>query len=352
MTGRKPDSFIILIPGFPADEAEDNCLPFQQCFVKYFRKACPGLTIRVLSFQYPFRSAEYNWHNCLITSFGGRNRAGIHKWLLRKRILRYLGKVYKQENIKGILSFWLGECAWVGKQFANSHGLMHKCWLMGQDAKPGNKYVPELSMAMEELICLSDTLQQEFEKNYGGHPAHVIYPAVDTDLYNPHINFKDIDLIAAGSLIPLKRFDVLIRLVKKLVATLPSLRVVISGKGPQEQELKALVKESGLQKTVSFTGQVAHYELLQLMQRSRILIHPSGYEGFSGVCMEALYAGCRVVSFTRPLHKEISNWHVVHNETEMETLVQQLLKEKELTEKSLINTIDKTMQSVKCLFGL
>jgi hypothetical protein len=53
------------------------------------------------------------------------------------------------------------------------------------------------------------------------------------------------------------------------------------------------------------------------MQRAKIFLHTSNYEGFSTVCLEALYAGCDVISFVRPMHDDIDHWHIVNTEEEM-----------------------------------
>ncbi len=42
-------------------------------------------------------------------------------------------------------------------------------------------------------------------------------------------------------------------------------------------------------------------QVLKRMQRSKIFVHPSAYEGFGVVCLEALYAGAQVVSFVKPM---------------------------------------------------
>jgi glycosyltransferase involved in cell wall biosynthesis len=53
------------------------------------------------------------------------------------------------------------------------------------------------------------------------------------------------------------------------------------------------------------------------MQRSKIFLHPSSYEGFSGVCQEALYAGAHVISFCKAMNHEIEHWHIVKDKEEM-----------------------------------
>ena len=49
----KIESLIILTPGFPVSEADENCLPMQQYFIKEIREEFPEIEITVLAFQYP-----------------------------------------------------------------------------------------------------------------------------------------------------------------------------------------------------------------------------------------------------------------------------------------------------------
>jgi hypothetical protein len=53
------------------------------------------------------------------------------------------------------------------------------------------------------------------------------------------------------------------------------------------------------------------------MQRSKLLLHPSSYEGFSGVCLESLFAGAHVISFCKAMNFEIEHWHLVSSEENM-----------------------------------
>ena len=70
-----------------------------------------------------------------------------------------------------------------------------------------------------------------------------------------------------------------------------------------------MVKEHHLENNIELTGELPHKSVLALMQRAKIFVHPSAYEGFGMVCLEALYAGAQVVSFVRPMNAEIRNWH-------------------------------------------
>src|SRR5258706_5479409 len=207
------ETLIILIPGFPENEGDSTCLPMQQSFVKRAKEIYPDLQIIVLSFQYPYFKKKYNWFNIPVTSFDGRNKNGLPRLLLRQKLYKTLKEYHSSLNIIGLLSFWYGECAWVGKKFADKYDLRHYCWIMGQDAKRENKYPRRLQSKANELIALSDFLQDEFEKNHGTRPEYVIPPGAASEQSGNAGQQKVIDIIAAGSLIPLKQYEIFVDII-------------------------------------------------------------------------------------------------------------------------------------------
>ena len=81
--------------------------------------------------------------------------------------------------------------------------------------------------------------------------------------------------------------------------------------------MRKMINEKNVSSNLELTGELPHMEVLNLMQRSKVFLHTSAFEGFGVVCIEALHAGCHVISFTRPMHQTITNWHVVKNKEEM-----------------------------------
>jgi glycosyltransferase involved in cell wall biosynthesis len=106
----------------------------------------------------------------------------------------------------------------------------------------------------------------------------------------------------------------------------PSVKAILCGAGPLLHELKRQAQQLGLENNITFTGEITHEETLKHMQRSRVFFHPSSYEGFSGACLEALYAGAHVVSFFAPMHAWIRHWHVVENQDEAIEKIDALLR--------------------------
>lgn len=326
MTERN-QAFVILTPGFASSETDSACLPMQQRFVRTLREIHPQLSIFILAFQYPFREETYQWEKLTVMAFNGRNRGGIQRLLLQPRLFNSLKKIKESHHIVGLLSFWYGECALVGKRFSKKYGLQHQCWILGQDARKQNHYPAKLQLKSEHLVALSDFLQEEFQRNHGTRPGNVIAPGIDAVDLMDASDQRDIDILNVGSLIALKQFEILIEIVDRLRNKFPAIRAVLAGEGPEREKLEKLVREKNLENHLQLTGELSYGEVLQLMKRSKILLHPSSYEGFSGVCQEALAAGAEVISFCRAMNHEIEHWHIVSSKEEMILKVIDLLSE-------------------------
>lgn len=336
-------TLLIITPGFPADESDSTCMPPQQLFVKALQAEYPELSIIILSLQYPFKAKNYHWHGIPVIAFGGRNRGRILRvfnWMDVWAILRQLNREHK---IVGLLSFWLGECALIASRFSKTNNIPHYCWLLGQDARPGNKYVKLTKASGDWLIALSDGLVEEFDKNYGILPQHVIPPGVDISSFGPHASKRDIDIIGAGSLIELKQYNLFIDVVKKLTVSFPGIKAVICGKGPEMAKLKVRISQLKLEKNIELKGELPHKEVLALMQRSRIFLHTSAYEGFGMVLSEALYAGAHVISLVSPMDKMPWQFHKAKSENSIVAIAAALLNDKTLVHEQVlqypINTI-------------
>jgi glycosyltransferase involved in cell wall biosynthesis len=327
----RDETLVILTPGFPKDEADCTCLPMQQSFARTLKELYPRLNIIILSFQYPYHKEKYKWFGISVIPFNGRNKGGLSKLLLRKKINAELKEITKENKITGILSFWYNECALVGKRFANKNGIKHYCWILGQDARESNKYIKYIRPEAGELIALSDFIQDEFEKNHGIRPQHVIPPGPDSYRDDPKqlsvlTKERDIDVLAAGSLIPLKQYDIFIEIVAEIKKQLPGIKAMLVGDGPEKDKLRNLIAKLELQGNIALTGELSHPEVLQLMQRTKLFLHPSSYEGFGVVCLEALYGGASVISFVKPMQKSIKNWHIVRTKEEMKEKALEILR--------------------------
>lgn len=345
-------TLIILSPGFPANEADTTWLPDRQVFTRVLHETYPDLNIVVMSFQYPERAHEYYWKGIRIIALGGQGKNGLARRLLWFRAWRILKRLHKENEVIGLLSFWLNECAFIGEQFARRHRLKHYTWVLGQDARPGNKFVRRVVTDGSNVIALSDYVAAEFKKNYGVNPQHLVSGGIDPSLFAPAPAMRDIDILGAGSLIPLKQYHLLVEVVQLLRDDFPDIKAVLCGKGPELQNLKDLIAKYGLQANIEFKGEVSHAETLALMQRSKVFLHPSNYEGFGNVQIEALYAGAYLVSFIRPMNKPFKKHYVPNNVQEMAQITAEILSDENRDQAPvLVYTVTQMAQDIMKLFA-
>lgn len=346
------NTLIILSPGFSANEEDTSCLPPQQVFVRALNRNFPSLQVMILAFQYPFLKKNYKWFGNDVISFNGANKGKFARVLLWMRVHSVLKKLARRNNIIGLLSFWCTECALVGKRFSQKYKIRHAIWILGQDARKNNIYVRLIRPSSSELIALSDFLVEEFFRNHKIKPAYVIPKGVDVTMFRKQEQPRTIDIMGAGSLIPLKQYDVFVTVVAALKKVAPFTRAVLCGEGSEEQKLRESVKKQGLEENITLAGKKPHAEVLQLMQQTKIFLHPSSYEGYGVVCLEALYAGAHVISFCKPMIKDIDHWHIVNSEKEMAKKALEILCDPQSEYKPILaSTIDETAKSVMEIFG-
>jgi glycosyltransferase involved in cell wall biosynthesis len=347
----KTDSLFVITPGFAADESDSSCLPLQQALILKLKTAHPDIQIHVFTLHYPFREEIYNWHDIPVHSFHGKNHGAPYRFLLWRKLYKKLKGVSAQTNLKGVLSFWCGEAALFAKKFSIKKSVPHYCWVLGQDARK-NSFLKKIKPRAEELVALSDFIQQEFERNHHIKPAHIIEPGINISLFQSVSLPREIDIIGAGSLISLKQYDLFIDTVTQLLGRNPALKTVIVGDGPEKEHLSVRIQKEKLQDHIQLTGALQYTEVLKLMQRAKIFLHPSSYEGYGMVCAEALYAGCKVISFCKPMEKNIMNWHHVDSPEEMIRLTCELLNGQTILETVLTRPISQTAAEFSSLFHL
>ncbi|MEO8405867.1 MAG: glycosyltransferase family 4 protein, partial [Chitinophagaceae bacterium] len=240
---------------------------------------------------------------------------------------------------------------YVGKKFAKKNQLRHFSWILGQDAKKDNRFVKRLRPRADELIALSNFIQDEFEKNHGVRPHWVVPPGIDTNMFAEYEGEKDIDILAAGSLIPLKQYTIFLEVIAALKKEKPSINAVLAGNGPEKENLQQLIIQYELEDNVILVGELPHDEVLALMQKAKVFLHPSSYEGFGVACIEALYAGAAVISFCKPMKEEIMSWNIVNDTSSMIDVTKRLLQDREDYKSVLFNSIENSVRKIWDILG-
>jgi len=94
-----------------------------------------------------------------------------------------------------------------------------------------------------------------------------------------------------------KGLDHLVRAMPGVLSRVPGATLLVAGRGEREREVRALVRELGLERSVELLGHVPDDELPSLYARASVLAMPSLYEGFGLVMLEAMASAVPVVAF-------------------------------------------------------
>ncbi len=114
---------------------------------------------------------------------------------------------------------------------------------------------------------------------------------------------NDFILIYAAELNKNKDQKFVIENAKKLANAIPSLKILLAGKGAEQKKLKQLVKNLGLQKNVKFLGY--RKDLDELYQLSDVVISASRREGLGLSVLEGMASGLPAVVRDNRGHREI-----------------------------------------------
>lgn len=128
---------------------------------------------------------------------------------------------------------------------------------------------------------------------------------VDTDLFRPldrgdarralSLSLQAFVVLFVGGLEPLKAPHLLLQAFLKFHRKFPQAMLLFVGGGPLEGELKAKVREKGLENSVLFFGLVPHQNLPLFYNSADVFALPSAYEGMPTVVLEALACGTPVI---------------------------------------------------------
>lgn len=113
-----------------------------------------------------------------------------------------------------------------------------------------------------------------------------------------------------GSFYAYEGLDLLLRALPAILQKAPDVAVLLTGGGPQEQNLKALVQELGLQDHVKFTGRVPHAEVQRYYSLVDVLVYPRHSMRLTDLVtplkpLEAMAQGLLLVASDVGGHKEL-----------------------------------------------
>lgn len=148
------------------------------------------------------------------------------------------------------------------------------------------------------VVTLSESSRTEIVELLRLRPERITVapPGVDPR-YSPGGQRSRVPLVVAvGRLVPVKRFDVLLRALAALKADHPALRAVVIGEGYERAALEALRDELGATEWIDLPGRVSDAELVDWYRKAWVVASSSQREGWGMTLTEAAACGTPAVA--------------------------------------------------------
>ncbi len=150
------------------------------------------------------------------------------------------------------------------------------------------------------LMSTSTDMKKEIQK-YTKRDVLVTYFGVDPQVYKPLKGVKKEGIFTIGtikSLFKVYGLEYLVKAFKLLVEKYPQdrFKLILAGKGEEEANLKALVKELEIENSVEFPGYLSIENLVKTYNLMDIAVFPSLQESFGVSAVEAQSCGVPVVA--------------------------------------------------------
>ena len=125
--------------------------------------------------------------------------------------------------------------------------------------------------------------------------TEIFRPLADRDALRKKLNIGNYPIIHAGRLAAERSIDVILRALPFVQKEIPEAKLLLSGRGPAEKDLRALAASLGIANAVDFLGFVEQQTLVEAYNAARAFAITSTVDTQSMVMMQAMACGIPVV---------------------------------------------------------
>lgn len=340
---------LMVVPGFPRDENDSTCIPAMQTYIRNLAELTDH-QITIITISYPKYLHDYEWHDLQVHALYSSRIWPLNKIQSGRKALALAKSIHAEWPIHFVHSFWLSDTALIGTLISRQLQVPHLTTLMGQDVKKSNRYRALSSLFRLHLVGLSSYQVSFLNARLQKSIKSVIGWGVDK-MGTPN-NARTIDVVGVGSLTQNKDYKTFIEIVAALCDEFPRIKVVIIGDGPQRTALKKLIRILKLEDRIQLLGHMPRADVLMHMNQARIFLHTSNFEGYGYVFVEALAAGCHIVSRRVGLAVDLPHerWSVAAMKTDLARLVRLKLKESPDHTPVVVEHIEQTVKRYCALY--
>ena len=127
-----------------------------------------------------------------------------------------------------------------------------------------------------------------------------IPPGVDGNIFFPSRKTEYPSIIYFGGMRKYKRPQECLYMLKNILDRRNDIKLYVVGSGPEEEEVKKMTKNLGIDKYVEFMGKISTESLSKLVSSCWVNVHTSITEGWGFSILEASSAGTPTVAYSVP----------------------------------------------------
>lgn len=152
----------------------------------------------------------------------------------------------------------------------------------------------------EGFVFQTNEQKEYFSKEIQKKSTIIFNPIKDSFLETRDIEIKEREnvIINVGRLVPQKNQKMLINAFSKVSSTYPQYKLKIFGDGPLKEELQKQINDLHMKDKIFLCGVTD--DMKQELEKSKIFVLSSDYEGMPNALIEAMVVGCAVISTDCP----------------------------------------------------
>lgn len=174
------------------------------------------------------------------------------------------------------------------------------------------KKIQEVYKQVDSILVQTNAAKNDLVTNYSIPQIKIkVIPnwLPEVEQLDRKTSYPEAELLYYGRLESQKRIDVMLKVFKKIVKRRPQTKLTIVGSGSQKDILFQLMRDLKLSQNIYFLQPTP--DVSSLLQKSKILLSTSEFEGFPLTLLEAMAVGVVPVVLPFPGAEE----YLVHGET-------------------------------------
>lgn len=160
----------------------------------------------------------------------------------------------------------------------------------------------------DAVVGISDTTCNAGINISGRKDIKILPDGIDTETFNPKINAEDIKkkqgrfVFSSGRMVERKGFIYLIQAMPYILKRYPKVKLIISGDGPERENLENEATKLGVEGRVLFPGFIPERDFPKYMKAAEVFVLPAiidkhgDTEGSATILLEAVACGTPVVT--------------------------------------------------------